>query len=296
MLKRLRNTGVCWFLITGIFLQTACAEQSLGGYYRPKHDLNSERSVYLPPLLSFIVPGFDQWVEGQFSAALPYTLTGAGGFLLSRVGARNADNRYKDFGMQLYFSAGAMSLFHSFRTAVSTRKAAGDYSFLGKDESPNELMLAPFHFSYLGNWTTLFPLISGLAIFFLLSPTGSSPTPATFGDLFYASGISYMSGISEELLFRGYLMPVLYQSTGDATLSIAVSGGAYALAHGLRFNHFITALAFGLYSGWVVQDQDWSVKEMIFVHTWFDIMAFLSDFAAHREHAFLRIPPIQIRF
>lgn len=282
------------------FTQPAGAEPFVSQrtrYYYPKSDPISERSVLLPPILSFFVPGLDQWIEGQFGPATGYTLGGVGGVLVHQTARPNIDNRYRDIGLQMYFTAGALSLFHSFRTAASSRKQKGEYRFLVNDEKPHELLMSPLRYKYLSRWTTILPLVAGAALYFFISPgTSNSEGSATFGDLAYASGISYMTGISEELLFRGYLMPVLYQETQNPFLSVAASGTAYAFAHGLRFNHFITALAFGLYAGSMVQAQDWNLGEMIFVHTWLDLMAFLGDYVARREPAFLRIPPIHFTF
>lgn len=264
--------------------------------YKYKDDPYKPRALFLPTFLSLVIPGFDQWTEKQYGDAIWYTGLGLGGFLLTKAARSNLDRRYRNFGLSLYLTAGGLSVFQAFRNTATSRKGLGDFRYLTVDEPQKDLMGSAFQFNYLGYWTTLLPLVSGLAVYFLLDSKKGAGNPADFGDLFYASTMSYMTGVSEELLFRGYLMPMLYHYTGNDTLSILGQGTAYGLTHGLRFNHFITAFVFGLYSGWIVQKQEWKLGEMIFVHTWLDIMAFLADFAAHREPSFLSIPLIQMTF
>lgn len=264
--------------------------------YKYKDDPYRPRSLILPTTMSILVPGFDQWMEGQYGDAIWYTGIGVGGLLITQAAKSNLDRRYKNFGLSLYLTAASLSAFQAFRCTATSRKGLGEFKYLAHDEPQKDLLTSAFRFSYLGYWTTLLPLVSSFAVYFLLDSKKGTGTPADFGDLFYASTMSYMTGVSEELLFRGYLMPMIYHHTGNDSLAIIGQGAAYGLAHGLRFNHFITAFAFGLYSGWIVQKQEYKLGEMIFVHTWLDIMAFLADFAAHREPSFLSIPLVQMTF
>lgn len=299
MLSPIRIYVVIFSLLVSTSFTPAFAEpenENRLSLYKYKEDPYKPRSLMLPTALSIVVPGFDQWTEGEYGDAIWYTGLGVGGFLITQAARSNLDRRYRNFGLSLYLTAGGLSAFQAFRNTATSRKGIGEFKYLAHDESVKDLLKAPFQFSYLGYWTTLLPLVSGLAIYFLLDSKKGTGTPADFGDLFYASTMSYMTGVSEELLFRGYLMPMIYNYSQNDALSILGQGAAYGIAHGLRFNHFITAFAFGLYSGWIVQKQEWKIGEMIFVHTWLDIMAFIADFAAHREPSFLSIPLVQLTF
>lgn len=293
---RLTALSLIFSLTFGMPLRAEPARNANVSVYRYPAGSNSVRSVYLPPLLSGLIPGFDQWIEGQYDYALGYTLIGAGGLLLYKAGSENVDSRYKNFGLQVYLSAGAMSLFHSFRSAVNSSRFGQDFKFIKRDEPPSALYTSAFRFKYMERWTTLLPILSSMALYFLVDTKTGTKLPAEFGDFFYAGSTSYMTGVSEELVFRGYLMPVLYNATGSELISNIVQGGAFGLAHGLRFKHFISATIFGLYAGWIVQRQDWELGEMIFVHTWIDLMAFLADYANHREPSSFSIPLVMTRF
>lgn len=299
MLSHLRVYVLIFSLVLCQFPAQSYAEFEQEGkpsIYRYRDDPFKPRSLLLPTALSVLVPGFDQWVEGQYGDAVWYTGVGVAGFLLTQAATSNLDRRYRNFGLSIYLTAGALSAFQAFRCTATSRKGLGDFKYLAHDEATKDLLNSAFQFNYLGYWTTLLPLVSGFAVYFLLDSKKGSGNPADFGDLFYASTMSYMTGVSEELLFRGYLMPMMYHYSGNDSLSILGQGALYGLAHGLQFNHFITAMAFGLYSGWIVQKQEWKLGEMVFVHTWLDIMAFLADFAAHREPSFLSIPLVHLTF
>jgi membrane protease YdiL (CAAX protease family) len=274
-------------------------DTSIKPYFYPPNEDMTPRRYLLPPLLSFVLPGADQWIEGQYKPAGLYSFGGlAGIILLSQAKSTTQDNRYRDFAWQSYFLAGGLSLYHSFRTAVTTRIPNGEFKFLGSiTEKPSDLMMAPIDISYLQRWTTLVPLILAVGAFFYITPTRSDErSVASLDDFFYSGSVGYMTGVGEEAVFRGYLLPVLYQYTESQKISLGVSSGIFALCHGLKVNHFVTAFFFGLYSGWLTQQNNWSLGEVTFIHTWWDVLAFVADYTNHRKHAFLKLPTISINF
>ncbi|MFM8314708.1 MAG: lysostaphin resistance A-like protein, partial [Deltaproteobacteria bacterium] len=164
-------------------------------------------------------------------------------------------------------------------------------------EKPTDLLQAPINFSYLERWTTILPLALGAGAFFFVTPGKSSgPVQANLDDVFYAGSVGYMTGIGEEAMFRGWLLPVLYNWSGDQKITLGLSAIVFALAHGLKVRHFVTAFFFGLYSGWLTQENNWSIGEVTFIHSWWDIMAFAADYINRREHAFLRLPTVSFSF
>lgn len=274
-------------------------EQQLKPYFDPPNGDMSPRGFIVPPLLSFLIPGADQWVEGQIKPAALYMGGGmTGAILLTQAKKTTLDNRYKDFAWQVYFTAGSLSLYHSFRTALTTRIPKGEFTFMSSTpEKPSELLEAPIDLSYLGRWTTLLPLALGAGAFFFVTPTKSDETTsASLDDAFYASSVGYMTGIGEEAVFRGFVLPLMYYYTEDQKLTLGLSSILFALSHGLKLGHFVTAFFFGLYSGWLTQNNNWSIGEVTFIHTWWDVMAFMADYTNHRKHAFLRLPTITINF
>ncbi|MBM4304162.1 MAG: CPBP family intramembrane metalloprotease [Deltaproteobacteria bacterium] len=274
-------------------------EIELRPYFEPPNKDLTPRNYIVPPLLSFLIPGADQWVEGQFKPAGLYTSTGAlGAVLLTQAKKTTPDNRYRDLAWSFYFTAGGLSAYHSFRTALTTRIPNGEFSFMSSTpERPSELLEAPIDLTYLGRWTTLVPLGLAAGVFFVVTPTKSDETTAaSLDDGFYAGSVGYLTGIGEEAFFRGFVLPVLYEYTGDQKLTLGLSSLLFALGHGLKVSHFVTAFFFGLYSGWLTQENNWSIGEVTFIHTWWDIMAFVADYTNHRKHAFLKLPTIAISF
>lgn len=274
-------------------------ELQLRPYFEPPNQDMTPRAFIIPPLLSFIFPGADQWVEGQLKPAALYTAGGlTGAILLTQAKTTTPDNRYKDFAWQVYFTAGSLSLYHSFRTALTTRIPQGEFTFMSSTpEKPSELLEAPIDLSYLGRWTTLLPLALGAGAFFFVTPSKSDEaSSASLDDAFYASSVGYMTGVGEEAIFRGFVLPLMYYYTEDQKLTLGLSSIIFALSHGLKLGHFVTAFFFGLYSGWLTQRNNWSIGEVTFIHTWWDVMAFMADYTNNRKHAFLRLPTLTFNF
>ncbi|MEK7692300.1 MAG: hypothetical protein AAB425_14895, partial [Bdellovibrionota bacterium] len=133
------------------------------------------RGYFFPPLFSFLLPGMDQWWEYQTAPALAYTGTAVGGIYLAQFSARsgNSDLFSKDdrkrltvLGALLYQGAGGFSAYHSFRSAVDSRRQAerDEFRFLGDGEKPLEILAAPLRFDYLLRPTTIVPLAVGLGL------------------------------------------------------------------------------------------------------------------------------------
>jgi membrane protease YdiL (CAAX protease family) len=305
-LTKILSVGIIWSLSFGTLPAQAepyelpeDRDLVLKPYFEPPNEDMTPRAFIVPPLLSFLVPGADQWVEGQLKPAALYTGGGmAGALLLSQAKGVTADNRYRDLAWQVYFTAGSLSLYHSFRTALTTRIPKGEFTFMGSSaEKPSDLLEAPIDFNYLGRWTTLLPLSVAAGVFFFMTPSkADESTNASLNDVFYASSVGYMTGIGEEAVFRGFVLPLMYYYTENQKLTLGLSSIIFALSHGFKVSHFVTAFFFGLYSGWLTQENNWSIGEVTFIHTWWDVMAFMADYTNHRKHAFLRLPTISIRF
>ena len=73
--------------LTIFFVRSALAEQTSLSQSIFTLDLPNQpqrpRSFFLSPLASFFLPGFDQWYEGQYSAALFYSGGAVSGLALA---------------------------------------------------------------------------------------------------------------------------------------------------------------------------------------------------------------------
>jgi hypothetical protein len=260
-------------------------------------DPTRERATFWPQVASFLIPGFDQWWERQTSAAYLYSGIAVGGLgVTATSGLENySDNQSAGtqisqgndsvraylLGGEIYSFAGYMSAYHSFRSAVRTRQEHGEYAFLPRDkeETPDQLMKAPFHFAYLERPTTFIPLGLLLASALLSSSNGHQ---LLFSDGFYSASNSYLAGVGEESLFRGYVAPRLMESFDSPFWSNTTTATLFGAAHIASDNQIpYFQFLFGWYVGWLSQRNQWTLSEGIFIHAWWDLILFAYSATDH---------------
>lgn len=143
-----------WISLTSILLSALVAAPPAFSQEEPAlfstelpHEPSRPRSYLFPPLASLLLPGFDQWWENQNRSALAFTGAAVGGLMLagnaasrlpsnqqdtSDLDTRNDDRRTVLLGSQIYLASGSLSAYTSFRTAVRSRKARGEFEFLDR--------------------------------------------------------------------------------------------------------------------------------------------------------------------
>lgn len=291
------------------FLMIQTPSQAAVFSIQPRFEPERPRNTSLSPVMSLVLPSFDQWWEGQYGAATVYLGAGVGGLgLAARAAKGRADSSNEDladytdrqrqiaYGFQVYQLAGEMSAFHSFRTAVQSRRGLGQYAFLTTEETPADLFLAPFDFSQLTRPTTFVPL---LALAGLLASLKNANSSLDVNDAAFTAGISYNAGVGEEALFRGYMMPVLRQSFDNDFWSNTVTATLFAAAHYSQRNRLpLVQGAIGWYLGWLTQRNHWSLRQAVFLHTWWDIVAIGFELAAvqNEPDRMIRMPTLQFTF
>jgi len=279
--------------------------------FRPPNNPNHPRNAFLPPLVSFVLPGFDQWWEGQYAYAIPYSALGIAGIAVSRsadsdklkyfsdLTERDPDIRKLLIGSTLTKIGGGLSSYHSFRTAVTTRP--NEYKFLNQkyEESPLQLSIAPFKLQYLARPTTLAPLaiLGALVVLDYRRKNGPTWYGLQRQDFPMTGIISYGAGLGEETSFRGFLMPWTREQTGSDIGSNLITATVFAAAH-IAPDHPIPwpQFLFGYYVGWVSQRNNWTLSESIFIHTWWDVIAFVADYASKQRTDRVFTLPINLVF
>lgn len=80
--------------------------------------------------------------------------------------------------------------------------------------------------------------ISGIAVLFLFrfagvreAPLMHELLPVSARERFLFAGVSLTAGFCEEIVFRGFLIHVLYSATGSMTIALLLSCGAFGVAH-----------------------------------------------------------------
>ncbi len=252
------------------------------------------RATFWPQFACVFLPGFDQWWEGQDQSGIFYSGTAVLGLDIALNASRSIDKntstsldsrdnrvRQATLGLQLYQDSGFLSAYHSFRSAVRTRQTDGEFQFLKHEENGADLLLAPLHFSFLTEPSTFIPLgiFAGISTFYLSSGNSNRARNFTISDSFYASAFSYGAGVTEEAAFRGWLMPEFMNSWQSEFWSNTATAVIFGAAH-LSGDNPIPwpQFALGWYLGWLAQKNDWRISQGIFVHAWWDVIAFTAAY------------------
>jgi len=239
------------------------------------------------PVASFLVPGLGQYLEGAPIVGAAFTGAAVGGYALYLSGDQQAvsaadlprrpDGQRAFIGAGIATASGALSAYDSFHRSLPLLQRVGKYDFVRAHDSPANLLLAPFDVRMLGRWTTWVDLAHTAAITVILVLTETEPgqqyLPFGARDGVFVASFSYNAGVGEEALFRGWLYPVLHQNLGRRVwLSNGLQAtlfGALHLPQAGPFALMITGWAF--YEGWLTRRNEWSIRESIFHHFWYDV-------------------------
>ncbi|MDB5102756.1 MAG: hypothetical protein JWP91_445 [Fibrobacteres bacterium] len=260
------------------------------------------KSDLLLPFPSVLIPGFGQYFQGEWSGAL-YTGAALGGVLLYQSGASEIPEqglsddpatlfdteswsyRKMALGSMAYQGSGFLSAYSAFRSSVPRfQDENGRYLFLTEDESLGDMAVSPARFGHLAKLTSAIPLglLAG-AMGYLVVDERSRRSDAdwtfTADDLAFSGALSYNAGLSEEAVFRGWLLPMAYEYTGQRWW---LANGAQALlfgaAHYGRDNRVPwPQFLLGYYFGYLTRKNGWTLSESIFVHTWWDAVIFTAQ-------------------
>ena len=242
---------------------------------------------FVVPFFSMALPGLGQYLQGAPLSGLAHTGTA----VLATVVAATSDADITDVSelprdgdAQLAFeaghlivSAGFLSAWDSFQRSVPLMQAEGKYGFLPTTrESHLDLITAPFDPKYLSRWTTWVHLgytaaLTGWVV--QQRESGVAYQPFRGNDAAFVGSLSMNAAVGEEAVFRGWLLPMLTQTTGQrfwvGNSLQAVFFGAGHIEAADDFAAVITAWA--LYEGWLTRRNDWSLGESIFHHFWYDV-------------------------
>jgi membrane protease YdiL (CAAX protease family) len=304
-----------WLLLLGT--SGVQAEES---WFAPTRTPSEPQNLYWRPLVSFLLPGFDQYLQGHIGSGALYSSAWLGSSLWYLNRAEKLDEtqermrweswseqqrqdyinheelpRQATLASQYITAVGGLSAWHSFRTVVESHRPSGRFDFLREEETPMDLLAAPFQFSHLQRKTTWIPLLVAAGIGALVPNALDEDyqrDPYSSSDAFYASAISYNAGVSEEALFRGYLQPVLYDGWRSSLGSNAVQAVIFALAHRATVERPIAQAGMGFYLGWLQEKRNWTLSESIFVHAWWDVIALSSSYAFRLKDAKRGPPPV----
>jgi len=100
-----------------------------------------------------------------------------------------------------------------------------------------------------------------------------------------AFAVSYGAGVSEEMIFRGMLLPILDYKYGQKS-GLWVSSVSFGLLHSLNPGASgiylpAQATAMGLLFGWQVQEDDYKISKTIAAHFWYDFISMTTTWLAN---------------
>ena len=319
---------ICIVLIMAPLL--AQGEETPSFFSGPKDPNDDPENTFFFSLASLVVPGAAQAWDGQYQAAAGYFTTGFSGYLLGEHYRRRVETYQKTFdyqmlsneerenqanhglderraalGYQLQFAAGSFSAYHSFRTRVLSWQKKGAYGFIKHEETPFDIMMAPFDFSHFKSPDTYIPMlvVTGISLLHLSSLGDEYVTdPLTGSDLFFSSANSFLAGTHEEVLFRGWIQPTLHELLDNGVYANWTSSVLFALAHLQTVSFPIVQLVLGWHLGNMALKHDYGLAEAVFLHTWWDVVAFTTQFQYKKRvptakiNPTLWLPPLEMVF
>lgn len=262
-------------------------------------------SEFWIPLGSILVPGLGQYVHGAPWPGLAHTGSAAAGYLISGRGdatlsvPRDPVDQLAYEGLHLAATAGMLSAWDAFHRALPAQRAASKYGFFASNEDLGELLAAPLDFRFLKRWTTLVDVAftAGITTWVLTHDSGgSNDRPYRWHDAAFATSLSLNAAVGEEALFRGWLLPMLTQKL-DRRFWLAnfIQAGLFGLGHPQADAFAVVIGAGALYSGWQTRRNDWSIREVIFQHFWYDVAVVTATLLRDDRHV-VTLLPITIRF
>lgn len=269
-------------------------------------------SEILIPVGSFVLPGLGQFVHGAPSAGLAHAGTFVAGVSLSRLGDSAGDtwegdlprrtvDQFAHQGFHLATTAMSLSAWDAFHRAVPALQGEGRYTFLGPREQLGELISAPFDHRFLRRWTTWVDLAQTITVTALIlsdRKAGTQYHPFRVNDAAFATALSMNAAVGEEALFRGWLLPLAYERSGHRFWAAnGLQAGLFGVAHLPDAGWYAAYIgAWAAWEGWIVRRNDWSIRESIFHHFWYDVAVVSAALLTDAREAEVRIVFPTIRF
>jgi len=297
--------------------QEPAAQSSEPPTPQPEGGQSPPVAEFIGPIGSVFLPGFGQFLQGDIVRGTVYQGVFLAGWTMSRAalnGGRVSISDFRTFdgrtewgvwAQQLRGTAGSISAYDAFRRALPALQKPGRYAFVRESDSIASVMRAPIHVTFLKDPLTYLPIALIAVTSFarrVAGPSAGREFASTPGhDIAFAAALAYNAGIGEEMVFRGYLMPVLQQHLGDrAWLANGLQALAFAADHGeFSPSAFAAHAGYGLYAGFVVQRNRGSLRQAVFNHFVWDLIAVSGAFLTRqrdRTRAQLSLPVMTVTF
>jgi membrane protease YdiL (CAAX protease family) len=261
-------------------------------------------SEFRIPLGSFLLPGLGQFLHGAPRPGAAFAATTAAGYALTGVGdawgetwtggiPRRGRDQFAEQALHATVTAGSLSAWDAFHRAVPALQGEGKYEFLVRRERVGDLLSAPFDTRFLRRWTTWVDLAQTAAVTALVLSerrSGAVYEPFRANDAAWAASLSMNAAVGEEALFRGWLLPLLYQHTDRFWLANGMQATLFGAAHLPDASWFAVHIgAWAAWEGWLVRRNEWSIRESIFHHFWYDVAVVTATLLSQEQSREVRI-------
>ncbi|MBI5178619.1 MAG: CPBP family intramembrane metalloprotease [Nitrospinae bacterium] len=254
-----------------------------------------------------LFPGGTYLHEGDYKTGLSFAVPE---IALLTIGITNSDRQGKQgdtpeinlpllFSFQLY-AVDKWSYYQKEMLRIKDEHPGVD---VGVDPAPlKELMLAPFDPDTMSS-----PLVIAFALLGAADGLYGYPhNGRRFGEISSATAMrngmsrdtgtayyegmafaaSYGAGLSEELIFRGTMLPLMDYHYGQRTGLISSSltfGLLHSFNQGTQNREYLVAQATvaGFLFGWQVQEDDYRLKKAIAAHFWYDFVSMTATWFAN---------------
>ena len=296
---------------TFIFAVVLVMAASIGMTVPVKADNRTAEGDEAPPFIYRILPGGTHFYEGNYCTGIAVSfaevsLLTTGLLIEDRLGTDGQTewNLPSIFAQQIYIIDGWRDFQN--RHLRSRRRHPGATETMQIDKTPfSQLLWAPFNpriftkpyvlsFAALGVGIGIVEYhLSGRHYRNISSVTAISTRMSRAGGTAYYEGaslaLSYGTAVSEEMIFRGMLMPFLDFKWGKVKGlwgSSVIFGGLHLLNPDVKQPLMVFAVitAGGPALGWNVQKNDYRLREVIAAHFWYDLIILTSAWIADPEN------------
>lgn len=259
------------------------------------------------PTTYLLLPGGTYFYEGDYKTGAAFAVPEIGlltaGILVNDKMGKQDKKPEINVPSLLSFQLYAVDKWSYFQKEVLREKAENPEFWLKIDDTPlSDLMVAPFKREVISS-----PLVVAFALLGIADGIYGYPErKRSFSDIdnvtamgnrmsrdsgtgYYegmAFAVSYGAGVSEEMLFRGFMLPVIdykYGKRAGLVSSSLTFGLLHAFNPGLHNPAYTVTQATlaGFIFGYSVQREDYKLSKAIAAHFWYDFLSMTTTWLAN---------------
>jgi membrane protease YdiL (CAAX protease family) len=197
-----------------------------------------------------------------------------------------------------------LSFYSSFAAYRDARRQPANrqgYTTPAPEESLGDLVAAPFRWEFLLRPGTLIPLL--IPIYVLSQPVAKDQfvyqpdSTITRNEMAWGNFVQFnMVAVGEESFFRGVLNNGLSDWLGP-TYGLLASSAIFGLGHSGQSGAAtpLGAALYGLYLGWLQQENDYAIGQGVALHYWWDFLISLALLRRHEDQV-VPLASVYLRF